>query len=135
AAARRVRNAAFREERRGVTIEPRTALPAGAAAGADGHIEHMEEAAPAPRPRPAGTALAPERSAVPGLKTISRATFPPQYLWGVETGTGVLADELEPGRPRRVNVGGEQLMVGEVDGKVCAASPVCPRRGWDLSTR
>ena len=100
-------------------------LPVGAAPA---HAD--EEAA---RPRPVGTALDPAGRAASGLSRISTATYPPQYLWGVETGTGVDADDLEPGRPRRVTVGGTELMLMNVEGKVCAAARTCPHRGWDLS--
>jgi len=99
-------------------------LPVGAAPA------HADEEA---RPRPVGTALDPAGRAASGLSRISTATYPPQYLWGVETGTGVDADDLEPGRPRRVTVGGTELMLMNVEGKVCAAARTCPHRGWDLS--
>lgn len=94
--------------------------------------EHDEEEEAA-RPRPVGSALAPAGTATAGLSRISAATYPTQYLWGVETDTGVDADEIESGRSKRVTVGGAELMLMNVEGKVCAADRTCPHRGWDLS--
>jgi nitrite reductase/ring-hydroxylating ferredoxin subunit len=91
-----------------------------------------EEGAPS-RPRPAGTIEAPRRSPPADLSTVSAATFHGAYSWGVDVGTGVSGDDLEPNRPRRTNAGGENLMLVNVDGKVCAVARTCPHRGWDLS--
>lgn len=96
--------------------------------------QHEAAEEPAPRPRPVGTALAPAGRAATGLSTISAATFPTQYEWGVEVGTGVKADDLEPGRPRKVNIGGAELMLVNVDGKVVATGRICPHRGWGLAS-
>lgn len=126
---RRERNAALRGE---VPIVPgakgieNLALPAPRASE-DKHDE------PAPRPRPVGTAPAPAGRALAGLSTVSAATYPTQYEWGVEVSTGVSADDLEPGKPRKVNVGGAELMLVNVDGKVVAAARICPHRGWSLA--
>lgn len=80
-----------------------------------------------------GTAVAPRSVAPAGLSVISRASYPHPYGWGVEIGTGVFAKDLEPGKPRRVNVGGMQLMLINTGGTVCAANRICPHREWDLT--
>jgi nitrite reductase/ring-hydroxylating ferredoxin subunit len=80
-----------------------------------------------------GTAVAPRRVAPAGLSVVSRASFPHPYGWGVEVGTGVLAGDLEPDKPRSVNVGGSELMLINTGGAVCAANRTCPHRQWDLT--
>ncbi len=98
------------------------------------HSEQGEEPGQQTRPRPAGTAASPAGSADPRLSVVSRATYPPQYLWGVETPTGMMVDDLEPDKPRRLTLGGTQLMLVLVDGRVCAVSRICTHRAWDLSS-
>lgn len=80
-----------------------------------------------------GSAVVPRRVAASGLSVVSRASFPHPYGWGVEVGTGVLASDLEPEKPRSVNVGGAELMLINTGGTVCAANRTCPHRQWDLT--
>jgi nitrite reductase/ring-hydroxylating ferredoxin subunit len=126
---RRERNAALRGE---VATVPgakgieNLALPA--------QVHEEEEPEPAKRPRPVGSAQAPAGRAAAGLTTVSAATYPTQYLWGVEVGTGVNADDLEPGKPRKVNIGGAEVILVNVDGKVVATARTCPHRGWSLAS-
>jgi nitrite reductase/ring-hydroxylating ferredoxin subunit len=132
AVARRERNIAVRD-RFGAAAK---AQPAGArlpAAIGAAHGEHQAELEQRPR-RPVGTAVLPARAADPHLSVLSRATYPPQYLWGVETPTGIMAAELEPNKPVKLNLGGAQLMLVLVDGQVCAVSRICTHRAWDLSS-
>jgi nitrite reductase/ring-hydroxylating ferredoxin subunit len=126
AVARRERNAAVRGEvpLGNQPMPDMMMLPAGAAP------VFVDEA---PHARAVGTALAPAGRAASGLSRISAASYPPQYPWGVETGTGVDVEDLEPGRPKRVNVGGAELMLMNTEGKICATARTCPHRGWDLS--
>jgi len=127
AAERRIANA----ERRGhgVASAPPQLVTAGA--GARQTAQAGAEATSAARP--VGTAVTPARGPRSGLSVVARATFPGAYEWGIETGTGVNVDELEPGKPRKVNVGGTELMLVNTEGKVCAVTRTCPHRGWDLS--
>lgn len=129
AAARRVANAEKRGLGLGAVSAPALPVMAGARAGQGAHGATET----APRSRPVGTAVTPTRGPRPGLSVVARATFPGPYEWGVETGTGVNVDELEPDRPRKVNVGGTELMLVNTEGKVCAVTRTCPHRGWDLS--
>jgi nitrite reductase/ring-hydroxylating ferredoxin subunit len=97
-----------------------------------------QQALPAPTQKPArpvGTAVPPRKLPPPQLSPLSRATFPGPYLWGVETQTGVYVHELEPNKPRRVDLGGTELMIVliENENKVCAARRICPHRQWDLT--
>lgn len=83
--------------------------------------------------RPVGTAKPPARVAPGHLTTVQRATYPGAYQWGVEVGTGVNAGELALNQPRKINVGGAELMLVNTGDKVCAANRVCPHRQWDLT--
>ncbi|MHB8575467.1 MAG: Rieske (2Fe-2S) protein, partial [Dehalococcoidia bacterium] len=131
ASERKNQNAAFRDQRqKAAAFASPTQLVPIAIGSADG--QHDAEA-PVARPRPMGTARQAAGRGGAGLSVVSRATYPPQYPWGVETGTGVSFEDLEPGRAKRANVGGSELMLAEIDGKVCAAARICPHRGWDLS--
>lgn len=104
-----------------------------AAAGVEVAALSAPAAAVGEEPQLVGTAVAPRGGPLPGLSAVSRATYPHPYGWGVETGTGVYASDLEPGKPRRVNVGGAQLMLINTGGTICAANRTCPHREWDLT--
>jgi len=128
---RRERNSALRGHRPGVPVgspQPALAAPTVSTVTEDGHAAEQVS-----RPRPQGSAMAPAGRAAAGQTALSRATYPTQYLWGVETGTGVHVDDLQPGKVKRVSIGGANLMLAEADGKVCAAARTCPHRDWDLS--
>ncbi|HLZ70868.1 MAG TPA: Rieske 2Fe-2S domain-containing protein [Dehalococcoidia bacterium] len=111
---------------------PALPAPDGAAQAAEATAGHADEDAEPAWPRPVGNAAArPQPSAA--LSTISRATFPDAYGWGVDVATGVSADTLAPDKPRKVNVGGVEMMLVNTEGVVCAAARTCPHRGWDLT--
>lgn len=132
AIARQESNAAMRGPE-GVAASATAPVGMLAAPVAAGDAGHADDPVPLPRPRPVGTAAAPAGVAPLGLSVISRATYPPQYTWGVRTSTGVMADDLEPNKPVKVNLGGAAIMLVNVDGKVCAVSRICTHRAWDLA--
>lgn len=97
------------------------------------HDHEEDEDAEPTWPRPSGSVAEVVRGPGAALSVVSRATYPSQYGWGVEVATGVNADTLAPNRPRKVNVGGTELMLVNTEGVVCAAARTCPHRGWDLT--
>ncbi|GEM_PF-1714427 len=114
---------------------PALPAPNGAAHAGDHAAEnaHDDEDAEPTWPRPSGSAAAVMRGTGAALSVVSRATYPDPYGWGVDVATGVNADALAPNKPRKVNVGGAELMLVNAEGVVCAAARTCPHRGWDLT--
>lgn len=95
--------------------------------------EHEDEEVEPAWPRPTGSLAEVVRGPGPALSVLSRATYPDPFGWGVDVATGVNADTLAPNKPRKVNVGGSELMLVNSEGVVCAAARTCPHRGWDLT--
>ncbi len=112
---------------------PNGAAHAQPAEHAAEHEHEDEEEAEPSWPRPRGSMAEVVRGPGPALSVVSRATYPDPFGWGVEVATGVNADALAPNKPRKVNVGGTELMLVNTEGVVCAAARTCPHRGWDLT--